>query len=287
MKRGLRGKLPLLLSLIAACLLLSAGTALFLRQAWLSRQALLSLFSGSASPLPGVESPQPTSPGALPGPHPALVISTREMNEESKSPSYSIQVKWPVLEWGGDPRVNAFNKTAEEIVNEEIRGFKEGVAQLPDDTPSGEYSSSLNISFATTNTNNGILSVLLRISFYSAGAAHPGTYSRVINYNLRDGKELALKDLFSPGSNFLDPISAACLEDLKARGVLSWEDGALPKADNYQVWNVTPAGLLITFDEYQVAPYAAGPQAVTVSYEKLKEIIRPESPLGVFIYSDR
>jgi hypothetical protein len=283
MKKRMRGKLSLLLGLLAACLVLAAGATLLLRQAWLSRQTILSLLSGVTSTL----TPPPAPSTATPTAHPSLVIATRETREESKSQHYTIEAKWPVLEWGGDPRVDRFNSTVEGIVNEEIRGFKEGIAKLPEDPAFSENGSSLEISFATTNTNNGILSILMHIYFYSAGAAHPGAYSRAINYNLSDGKELSLENLFTPGSKFLEPISAACIEDLKAKGVLSWEEGALPKEENYQVWNVTPDGLLITFDDYQVAPYAAGPQAVTISYEKLKDIIRSEGPLAVFIHSDR
>jgi hypothetical protein len=41
--------------------------------------------------------------------------------------------------------------------------------------------------------------------------------------------------------------------------------------------------LLITFDEYQVAAYAAGPQTVVVPYSELKGLIDPQGALGNFI----
>ena len=37
---------------------------------------------------------------------------------------------------------------------------------------------------------------------------------------------------------------------------------------------------MITFDEYQVAPYAAGPQEVTVPYGALQAVIHRQGPLG-------
>jgi hypothetical protein len=40
--------------------------------------------------------------------------------------------------------------------------------------------------------------------------------------------------------------------------------------------------LQITFDAYQVAAYAAGPQEVVVSYSVLKPIIKPDGPLAAF-----
>jgi len=64
---------------------------------------------------------------------PPPVISTRETIENSTSPEYTIEARWPVLEWGGDQRAGAFNQAVEAFVNDDIDGFKEGVANLPDD----------------------------------------------------------------------------------------------------------------------------------------------------------
>ena len=73
------------------------------------------------------------------------------------------------------------------------------------------------------------------------------------------------------------------MNELKAKDVLFWEEGALPRADNYQVWNISPEGLQITFDEYQVAPYAAGPQSVQIPYSDVKSLARPDGPLAAYI----
>jgi hypothetical protein len=284
MKDKLWAKRFLLLGILAVCLLAAAGGVLAW-QVWRSRQTIFPLLTSFLA-LPAAEQPTlPTPDRPTPTAQPPLVIVMRETNEESKSPRYTIQGKWPVLEWDGDSRVDTFNQSIDEMVQAEMRGFKDGLAQLPDEPGLDETGSSLIFDFVSTNTNNGILSVLMRVSFYTAGAAHPGHYSRAVNYNYRTGKLLAMGDLFISGADFLDPIATACLKDLKARGVLGWEDGALPKADNYQVWNITPDGLQITFDEYQVAPYASGPQTVTIPYTALNDIIRQEGPLAVFVHS--
>jgi hypothetical protein len=129
-----------------------------------------------------------------------------------------------------------------------------------------------------TSNSSGIIAILYQISFYSAGAAHPGHYSHALNYDLRTGKVLSLDDIFQAG--YLEIISSTCLSDLNNRGVLEWEDGAQPVPENYQVWNITPEGLLITFDEYQVASYAAGPQSVMVPKDILQPLLRADGPLA-------
>ena len=55
------------------------------------------------------------------------------------------------------------------------------------------------------------------------------------------------------------------------------------KEENYRSWNITPKGLQITFDDYQVTPHAAGPQQVLVPYATLKALIDPAGPLAEFI----
>jgi len=60
------------------------------------------------------------------------------------------------------------------------------------------------------------------------------------------------------------------------------DTGAGPRADNYRAWNITRKGLWITFDPYQVAAYAGGPQHILVPYSILKDIIKPDGPIGNF-----
>jgi hypothetical protein len=47
-------------------------------------------------------------------------------------------------------------------------------------------------------------------------------------------------------------------------------------------WHLTSDGLLVTFNEYQVAPYASGPQTVIAPYAQLKGLISPREPLATF-----
>ena len=59
--------------------------------------------------------------------------------------------------------------------------------------------------------------------------------------------------------------------------------GAGAELTNYDNWTITKKGLGITFDPYQVAAYAAGPQNVVVPYSALKEIIKPDGAVGQFV----
>ncbi len=112
-------------------------------------------------------------------------------------------------------------------------------------------------------------------SFYSDGAAHPGSYSITLNYDLDQGKELALANLFLPNADYLGSISNYCIAELGKQPFFEgpFADGAQPTPENYSRWNITPDGLMITFDNGQVGPYAAGPQQVLVPYSALRGIL--------------
>lgn len=86
-----------------------------------------------------------------------------------------------------------------------------------------------------------------------------------------------------PGTDYLGLIASYYQDELSRRNIGYdglFVSGADPTPENYRNWNITPGGLLISFDPYQVAAYAAGPQEVLIPYAKLSAIIDPNGPLG-------
>ena len=146
--------------------------------------------------------------------------------------------------------------------------------------------SDLTISYEVALAQDDLISIKYEVGSYYQGAAHPNTGSEVLNYDLKNGKQLKLSDLFKPGSKYLQAIATYCIADLKKqgkdKGLMDEEinNGAAASAKNYQSWTITKRGLGITFDAYQVGPYAAGPQYVLVPYSSLKDVINPEGPIG-------
>lgn len=144
--------------------------------------------------------------------------------------------------------------------------------------------STLNVTYTLLSQIGDLWSFKFDFDFYSDGAAHPGLNSKTLSYDLSEGTELALADLFRPNSNYLEAIANYCIAELSKQPFFEgpFADGAQPTSENYRNWNIGPDGIIITFDEYQVAPYAAGPQTVTVPYSELQSLIDPQGPLGGF-----
>jgi hypothetical protein len=216
-----------------------------------------------------------------------LRIVTKSLKDENKKEHYEIEADYPQIEGSSEAPVADFNKAVQTIINDNVRTFKKDAPEAYDkDSPDAQLSG-LVINHNLAMANDSVISVSFNISTYFSGAAHPNHNSYALNYDLRNGKELQLRDLFQPGANFLQAISNYSIKSLKTRlKKLEMDDdsliqeGAGASADNFQSWNLTAKGLLITFDPYQVAAYAAGPQEVLIPYANLKDLLKADSPAG-------
>ena len=206
-----------------------------------------------------------------------------ETNPGASFPSYSITAQTPQLTGSDDPRVLAFNQRISSLVTSEVDAYRKSFQELPL-TPNSN-GSFLEATYVIASQIGDLWSFKFDFSFYADSAAHPGLNSRTLSYDLGQGRDLALSDLFLPDSNYLELIAEYCLNELHKQPFAesSSLDGAQPTPENYRNWNIEPGGLMITFDAYQVAPGAAGPQMVVVPYGALTAIIDPMGPLAVVI----
>jgi hypothetical protein len=201
--------------------------------------------------------------------------------ETNQSPAYTLTAQIPQLTGSDDPRVLVFNQRLQEVVEKEAV-YKQEVLHF-DLLPDAE--SSLDVGYQLVSQRAEIWSFRFDISSYQAGAAHPASYSITVNYDLDQGRELALDELFLPNSNYLEVIADYCSAELRRREINFdfFSEGAAPTPENYRNWNIASDGLLITFDQYQVGIGAAGTPTVTVPYSELQPLINPQGPLGKIV----
>lgn len=218
-----------------------------------------------------------------------IELGSKQIKEANKKLMYEIEAQYPQLTGGNNPNFEKFNQASRALVTKKVAGFrKDMVAEEEEPRPEGSMGSSLNVGYTVVLAQDDLVSIKFDIGSYYQGAAHPNSYSEVLNYDLKNGKQLKLSDLFKPGAKFLQTIATHCIADLKKqsqdRGLLddAIESGAAPSPKNYQSWNIAKKGLGINFDNYQVGPYAAGPQYVMVPYSSLKDLISPDGPVAQF-----
>lgn len=118
-----------------------------------------------------------------------------------------------------------------------------------------------------------------------AGAAHGFATVTTTNDSLATGRAVPLARLFRPGARWLAMLSA------RSRHVLRRElgrvttpqmldPGTAPVASNFAAWALTPFGLSLTFQNYQVAAYVAGSPTLTIPYADLAGVGRRGGPLS-------
>src|SRR6185369_1017167 len=214
----------------------------------------------------------------------------KQIKESNKKLMYEIDARYPQLTGGSNPNFEKFNQVMRSAATKRVAEFKKDMtpAEGEEARPEGSMGSDLNVSYEVALAQDDLISIQFSVGSYYQGAAHPNTFTEVVNYDLKNGKQLKLADLFKPGAKYLQEIANYCIADLKKqakdKGLLDDEiqKGAAPNAKNYQSWTITRKGLGINFDAYQVGPYAAGPQFVLVPYSSLKDVINPEGPVGQF-----
>jgi len=220
---------------------------------------------------------------------PGLDIASKSINEDSKKLRYQVDANYPLISGNGGPGVAALNREAEALARKTVVEFKKGIAEPATRASDSEIGSDLSMSYEVRLGTPNLISICFSIGEYSAGAAHPNGYSVTLNYDIKSNRKLVLADLFAAGKPYLQSISSYSIGKLKSRQGdqpdLEWINrGAGPKLENYKSWNLTSTGLEITFDAYQVAPYAAGPQLVFIPYSELKPLIKPDGPLAILVH---
>jgi hypothetical protein len=210
---------------------------------------------------------------------PSVVIQT--IREEDSTLRYSIEASYPQLR-GTLPAatLEKVNKAIADMVLPDIAGLKQNAAddaawaaKNPSEAvelPVGQ-SSFLSAEYEIPYLASDLISVRIRFETYSAGAAHGMSYTRVLNARLSDGNSVGTEGLFVDSRQGIQWVSQYCALDLKRQYGADYEalksfidDGTAPIAENFTSVSLEPGELVVSFDPYQVGPYAAGPREVHV-----------------------
>lgn len=215
-----------------------------------------------------------------------LKVISKTQTEEDPALNLSFNATYPqIVGTSLTDSAKNFNQHITSMVTAEINQFKNSVKRdlphmktLPEDVRHNTLSIDYDVDVIHPNPLS-LVSIRLNIEGMQAGRAHPFHIYRVLNFDLSHNKELALSDLFKPQANYLQSLSKYSSEKLTASLKDKWmiASGAKANLANYKNWNIQADSILITFDEYQVAPYTNGPQEVEIPFSELKNIFSPKA----------
>ncbi|MBR0139812.1 MAG: DUF3298 domain-containing protein [Firmicutes bacterium] len=175
----------------------------------------------------------------------------------------------------------------EEMSDSAREMIKEG--RNPDDYPSLTWE----VTDYVTRADNKFFSFVEQTYCY-LGGAHPDTFYLCYNYYPETGEEIEFTDLVTDVDAFRDLVTAKLkedydyvFEDYSESGMkdlladwfsyADYEDGDGKKTKQWKPqWFVGNEALTVIFNEYDIAPYAAGTLTVNVPYRAYPELFNME-----------
>lgn len=170
------------------------------------------------------------------------------------------------------------------VVDADIRQWAESVTRSYEDevrasiSPDGEKPGSYGVwdltgMYSLERPSPTVVSIIFNVYSYTGGA-HGNLIITCRNYDLATGRRLDFADLFKDPEKALELMSAWSRETLTRHlGEESDEEmireGTAPDLRNFGELALTPGGVNIQFQPYQVGPWSAGPQQVEMSLEAL------------------
>lgn len=199
----------------------------------------------------------------------------------SSTPSSTINIFYPYLSSAPTDAIkDDFNSAVSVLVNKFLTDFEKNQASS---SAPVKASSSLMLAYDVKEQNQNFYSALFGVEQYIVGSAHPSHSFVGLNYDLKNGAVVKLSDLFNSGEKYLDFLSSYTSKELTSRNEkekFTDEDfiktGTEPKEENFSVFNISKEGLIITFPEYQVAPYVAGEQTVVIPWSAFGSSIKTD-----------
>lgn len=173
----------------------------------------------------------------------------------------------------GNPE--AVGKSMEEIGKEFVQEYEDFNKEMPDAAMAWYYNADVNVEIVTDT----LISLAVQEDYFTGGA-HGGAETYFINVHPRTGAEFTLDNLLKEG--YQEPLTT--IGEQVFRQVREIADTASLN-ENYfefpddtfqlnQNYGFKKEGIVFYYNNYEIAPYAAGPTEVVIPYDRIKEWIR-------------
>lgn len=220
----------------------------------------------------------------------ARIVTFREYEEESSG--YEARIQIPHVEGLEDQDVQrALNERFEQYADALIAQYHADVKAAQELGPvEGETAhSSIESTYQVVTDTEQILSVKMDTVFTGASAYQKPFYYTV---DKGTGKILELRDLFQQDADYVGAISGDILRQMKERmaadesqsyfidGETDVEDWIFTRIREDQNFYIdAESRLVISFEEYEVAPGYMGAQTFTINPEAIRDILAANGPV--------
>lgn len=186
-----------------------------------------------------------------------------------------ISVQIPQLDSGFSPEVmSQLNELFRQSVLQRLQSFESIAYQTRtvDSMPESIRASlTFRAEYEVFRSDAQIISLIQRVYQYTGGA-HGMTIQTGHTIDRTSGRQLTLANLFVTGANYAERINRFVIEEGRARKLPMWDfKGIGEKAAFY----LSDTGIVLFFQQYEIAPYSAGIVQMQIPYELMKDILQP------------
>lgn len=208
----------------------------------------------------------------------SLSIISKDIYRCTEDTAVSVKISYPQL-------VNLQNKEVQDKINlllesyflealqnyEEFISDSEYIADYPAD-----WAFYFETTFRATYLTDEFLSVVM--DYYEfTGGAHGNHFSQGYNFKLSDGELFYLSDIIKESQ--FENLSLFCEQeiikqfDVNSLADILFNDEISLNED--QDFFINPGHLVIQFDPYEIAPYSMGSIEVEISFDRIKNLLKP------------
>lgn len=240
--------------------------------------------------------PAATPPSRDDGPAPSLEVQRLREDADERHPTYALDLARPTVSGVSDEVAARIEAELDAFVDERVRLFAADDAEFDHEAAAELPTGELDLDVTSGTPNPELLSVLFTELAMHQGAAHPWTTLHARTFDLATGAPVTLTELFEEDDRtVLQVVSDAVVPVLVARldpegegwATQMVHEGAGPDAEQLSRFVVRRQGLVVHFDQYQVAAGVAGPQEVTLAWDELTAQLTPEARLEAALASFR
>lgn len=190
--------------------------------------------------------------------------------------NYNIEIMYPSIGAVSNGQVNI-------EISDFVNGIGDSFKDLVGKPDAWDGDNSLKIFYDPYEINNNFVSIRYEISEYTGGA-HPDSYSKSFNYDLKNNKIISLSDIFDSNKDYLNSISNKTIqyllkvnEDNGLTDEESVKQGAGPELENFKTFTFNKNTIVFYFNPNAVAVYVAGRQDVIFPLSSIKDILRSDT----------
>ncbi|MFD3448825.1 DUF3298 and DUF4163 domain-containing protein [Microbacteriaceae bacterium 4G12] len=203
-------------------------------------------------------------------------IHVETVRKEGKSPYFEYELNIPKF---SSLNNTSFEKKLNLYYQAKIMNFKKKLEKeakkyydVADQQSTTLHPYIANTDYKITYKKLPLLSLYMNYYQYTGGAH--GIYEWKANtFDIEEGKELLLEDLFKKESNYKDIIRQEVVRQIEKNKDHFFPDAAeqVEKAEHFKFF-LEPDHLVIYFPLYEIAPYAVGIQQFRIPYTMLQNV---------------